>query len=501
MANIELQQANESAADDKRKIQLPKAKDGVLMLPSAFKDLRGRPRFHLPIPPQLLADVAIKHLVEREAGFGGFEYPTRAFLDAHLEPGDLFIDVGAHWGIMSLTAATRARGEIKVLAIEAHPLNVVCLVDAVVRNQLDSHVEVVSAGAGDQSGTAPLVANSTMGHSLHGVGLKGLRPQGYAVSVPLVTLDQLLAERPALAERPVVIKIDVEGFEPQVIEGAAELLDSGRVKAIIWEKGRAFDEQPGFSAMIDMVTHLEKLGFKHRMLPSHDLGGPLLPFVPGAGSCNVFSLAAGVEPKRAYIRPPGPIPPMAPSNRGTKDPEERRVLTEALILVRGSDAWRWGDPSELSEGAEARAALAAPHIAPGQRLLDLGAGAMRLRALLPEGCHYTPVDLVPFSPDCLVMDLNRGELPEVEVDLVLALEFLEFVHDVPQLLQRIAEKAGRLICSYRCHDAISTRDRRRQGWVNDHSEQDFADMLAAAGWAIEERERGAGTTLFVCRRS
>ncbi len=501
MVNIEMQKPDAAAPEDKRKVQLPKAKDGVLMLPSAVKDLRGRPRFHLPIPPQLLADVAIKHLVEREAGFGGFEYPTRAFLDSHLEPGDLFIDVGAHWGIMALTAATRARGEIKVLAIEAHPLNAVCLVDAVVRNQLDSQIEVVCAGASDGGGTAPLVANSTMGHSLRGVGLKGLRPQGYAVSVPLVTLDQLLAEREALAERPTIIKIDVEGFEPQVVEGAAALLETGRVKAIIWEKGRAFDEQPGFSAMIDMVTRLEKLGFRHRMLPSHDLGGPLLPFVPGAGSCNVFSLAPGVEPKRAYIRPPAPIPPMAPSNRGTKDPEERRVLTEALILARGADAWRWGDPSELTEGAEARAALAAPHLRPGERVLDLGAGAMRLRALLPEGCTYTPVDLVPFSPDCAVIDLNRGELPEVEADVVVALEVLEFLHELPALLVQAATTAPRLICSYRCHDAISTRDRRRQGWVNDHGETDFADLLAATGWAIEGRETGAETRLFVCRRS
>ena len=501
MVNIELQQTVDAAAEDKRKVQLPKAKDGVPLLPSVFKDGRGRPRFHLPIPPQLLSDVAIKHLVEREAGFGGFEYPTRAFLNAHLQPGDLFIDVGAHWGIMALTAATKAPGEIKVLAVEAHPLNVVCLVDAVVRNHLQAHVEVVSAAAGDATGTAPLVANSTMGHSVHGIGLKGIRPQGYAISVPLVTLDQLLAERPELAERPTIIKIDVEGFEPQVIQGATELLDSGRVKAIIWEKGRAFDDQPGFSAMVDMVTGLEKRGFRHRMLPSHDLGGPLLPFVPGAGSCNVFSLAAEIEPLRAYTRPAGPIPPMAPSNRGTKDPEERRVLTEALILVRGSDAWRWGDPEELSQGAGERAALAAPNLRPGERVLDLGAGAMRLRGLLPEGCHYTPIDLVPFSPDCVAMDLNRAALPDIQADVAVALEVFEYLHDLPQILERIADRAPRLICSYRCNEGGAARERRRQGWVNDYDEPGFADLLAAAGWAIESRDSGAQTRLFVCRQS
>ena len=91
--------------DGTAKIRLPRAKDGVMMLPSAMRNAADQPRFHLPIPPGLVNDVAIRHLVEREMRYGGFEYPTRAFLDAHLEPGDLFIDVGAHWGVMAMTAA------------------------------------------------------------------------------------------------------------------------------------------------------------------------------------------------------------------------------------------------------------------------------------------------------------------------------------------------------------------------------------------------------------
>jgi len=94
------------------------------LLPSVFRDPKGDARFNLPIPKAFLKDPAIKHLIEREARYGGFEYPTRAFFDAHLEPGDVFIDVGAHWGMLSLSAATRHPGEISVLAIEADPANV-----------------------------------------------------------------------------------------------------------------------------------------------------------------------------------------------------------------------------------------------------------------------------------------------------------------------------------------------------------------------------------------
>lgn len=482
-------------------LRLPKAKDGALLLPSVFKQADGKPRFALPIPPALLQDGAIRFLVEREMRFGGFEYPTRAFFDAHLEPDDLFIDVGAHWGVMALHAATRHRGAVKVLAIEAHPLNVGQLMRAVVSNGLQDSMTVVAAAAGDRPGTAPLVANTTMGHSLHGLGLQGIaRSGGFHLSVPVVTIDDLLAERPELEGRRTIIKIDVEGFEPQVVAGAEKLLASGRVAALVWEKGRAFDQEPARSAMLKMIAHLEALGFSQHVLPSGDLGGPLLPFVPNTGSCNVFCLAPGVEPRTDYLRPYGPVPPLAPSNRGSQDPAERARLTKALMEVKGSDGTRWSDPQELVVGAEARAALVAPHLRPGERVIDLGAGVMLLRKSLPAGCYYLPVDFIPFAANTLVADLNRGPLPEASGDLVVALEVLEYLHDVPAILAWAATAAPRFICSYRCRDGESIEERRAEGWMNDYTETDFAALLEKAGWRIGSRESGADTRLFVCAR-
>ena len=48
-----------------------------------------------------------------------------------------------------------------------------------------------------------------------------------SVRVPLTTLDTALSD-----ENPILIKIDVEGFEPEVINGARETL-SGGVDAVI----------------------------------------------------------------------------------------------------------------------------------------------------------------------------------------------------------------------------------------------------------------------------
>lgn len=470
-------------------------------MPSVFRDASGEPRFTLPIPKHFLDDIAIKHLLEREIRQGGFEYPTRAFFDAHLEPGDLFIDVGAHWGVLSLGAATRHPGEVAVLAIEADPANVTQLLRAVAHNRLTESIETVAAAAGDASGTAPLIGNTTMGNSLYGMGLQGMKQVARGLSVPLVTLDGLLAERPELKQRRVLIKIDVEGFEPQVIAGARALLQSGRVAALVWEHGRSFFEEPGRAAARQMAEELRDLGFSLHQLPSHELGGALMPYAPAFNVYNVICLSGQFQPYRAYNRPPGPVARPGTSNRAGSDGEARARLTEALAEVGGSEGARWSDPGEIIDGADQRASLAAKHIPARSSVMDLGAGARRLAAALPPGGKYLAVDLVRFAEAGEVLDLNQGQFPERAVDTVAALELLQYIHDVPALLKRCAAAAPSLIVSYPLAAAgENARARRERGWFNDFDETAFADMLAAAGWKIAAREPAAGSEMFVCHR-
>src|SRR4030095_15216844 len=89
----------------------------------------------------------------------------------HWQPDDVFMDVGAHWGVHSLTAATCQPRQVSVLAIEAHPANVAILRNWVERNHLEPDVEVISKAIGDQAGTARMwVSGSSMGHSLRAGG-------------------------------------------------------------------------------------------------------------------------------------------------------------------------------------------------------------------------------------------------------------------------------------------------------------------------------------------
>ncbi len=462
----------------------------------------GQSRFTLPVARDFLEDVAIKHLIERESLQGGFEYPTRSFFDAHLEPGDLFIDVGAHWGMFSLGAATRHGDTIAVIAIEADPANVAQLLRAVAHNGLEKRIETIAAAAGDAPGTAPLIGNTTMGHSVHGKGLQGMKQVVRGLSVPVVTLDGLLAERPELDGRRVLIKIDVEGYEPQVIAGARELLRSGRVAALVWEHGRGFFDEPGLSAAREMIAELRAFGFTLHQLPSHELGGALTPFAPARVVCNVICLSGQFQPYRAYNRPPGPVHRPGEAGRASSDPAHRARLTQALTEISGSEGARWADPAEVTGGADARASLTAKHIPPGASVMDLGAGARRLGAAMPPGGSYLPVDLLRFAEGGEVLDLNQGQFPERAVDVVAALDLLQYIHDVPALLARCHAAAPQLILSYPLAAAEEkTEDRRAQGWFNAFDEETLTEMLKDAGWTVAAREPAAASVMFVCQRA
>ncbi len=472
----------------------------VAKLTAAFPDSRGKPRFTMVLPRAVLEEPGIAALVRGETQRGGYEYPARKFLDVHLEPEDLFVDVGAHWGIFALHAATRHRGRVRVMAIEAHPGNIGQLTRVVTGNGLGDEIEVLAVAAGAEPGTAPLMFNSTMGHSLYGLGLpEGARQLG-KVTVPVLPLDLLLAERPDLADRRVVLKVDVEGFEPEVIAGARRLLDSGRVAAVIWEHGLAFRTGERREAMLAMCETLETHGFRQFRFPHPTMGGPLVPFAPTPECFNVFALASGVTRLPVYDKPQCKPEPLPPLERSPADPEVRAATTEILIARKATDAARWAEFEAMRGGAAERALTAAQLIEPGSTVLDVGAGVMALREVLPTGCHYVPADLLQFDPATRVIDLNNNGFPEGSYDVAVVLDVIEFIHDPLAFLHALGGTTSHLVISYRPADGEMPEVRRRLGYFNDFASEEIGALMQEAGWRIGNRIDAAGLRLFDCHR-
>ncbi len=131
----------------------------------------------------------------------------RARLRTFVEPGDLVFDIGANVGqVTSILLDIGAR----VIAIEPNP----SLAD-VVRSRYGVHVEQCAIGA--ETGTAMLRLGHDPAHSTVSARWAALHEErlGGEIRVLLQTLEELIEEH----GEPRFVKIDVEGLEPEVLQG------------------------------------------------------------------------------------------------------------------------------------------------------------------------------------------------------------------------------------------------------------------------------------------
>ena len=498
-------------------VQLKRFVDGDMVLPSASTKPDGSPRFMIPIPPRYAeADMGVAYMVRHELIHDGFERPVREVIDAHLRPGDVFLDVGAHWGLMAFSAATRYPGNVHVIAMEAHPENAGRLFKGAQINKLTNDIEVIAAAAGDRQALMPLAFNTTMGHSV--IEGPARSAEGGKLFVPMMTVDQVLAERPALAQRNVVLKIDVEGYEPEVIKGCKDLLASNRVKLIVWEKG--FDQRnpERRKAYEEMARELARCGFGHFTFPWPEWGGILFPDLPVAQSYNVFSFHRTEARLPHYMLRFAAYPPFNLALKLNRDANLDEAVTHLCLRIKGSDGGRWSDYRQMTPDAMERAEAVAPYLKTGDKILDLGCGAMALRRMLPEKCRYTPADLVGRASDCYLIDLNQAysfvdELfpaaPTVDgrFTWVTLLEVLEFVHELPRVFERVRKSSDGLIFTYRTvdrpegsnADAALVKQRRTAGYFHDLSTQQIEGVLQQKGWKVQERKPVADSTMWICQ--
>jgi FkbM family methyltransferase len=134
--------------------------------------------------------------------------------------GATFVDVGANIGTQTVYAMLAGFGH--GVAIEPVPRNIRCLAVNLAINGYEDRVTVVqvAAGAARDKLELALDAVNSGGHSL--VVPKG--PSSARLVVEVVPVDEILARLAIHAAEVGLLWIDVEGFEPEVVEGAKSLL-------------------------------------------------------------------------------------------------------------------------------------------------------------------------------------------------------------------------------------------------------------------------------------
>ncbi len=228
----ETQRAHAATERVARKLEFLQSRN-VVPLPAQGLVMCRNPLGFLAVPADDLATIgSLADGVLPEQG-------TLKVVEKYLKPGGTFVDVGANVGLFSLLAARIVGPSGKVVAIEPAPAAVQALRATVDANGLGGIVTVKALAAGAERGLGTLsVAQNSTHSSL-------LPPDAPATTVvttiaPLDdTLDGML---------PDMVKIDVEGFEANVIEGMKTIFRANPHVIVVMDFEPAHIRSTGLSA-------------------------------------------------------------------------------------------------------------------------------------------------------------------------------------------------------------------------------------------------------------
>jgi FkbM family methyltransferase len=170
---------------------------------------------------------------------------------AVMKPGDIFFDIGANAGVVSIGAASRFKDEVSVFAFEPQPSLARSIAVSAAMNGF-RRVQVMRIMLGRENDEAELFLTS------HAVHASAIPREAHATRLPcqVRTVDSLV--QGGILPPPQVIKIDVEGGELDAFRGAEQTLR----RHTPW-------------LMFEADENMERFGYDRRVLMDYlkDVGG------------------------------------------------------------------------------------------------------------------------------------------------------------------------------------------------------------------------------------
>jgi len=154
--------------------------------------------------------------------YGLDEFNDMGFLLHFLRKKDVFIDVGSNVG--SYTILASAEIGAKTISIEPVPSTFNFLTDNISLNNISNLVDTHNIALGGRNGSIRFTSTQdTVNHV-------AINNEKDLIEVQVDTLDSVIKET-----NPCLIKIDVEGYESEVLKGANKTLKNPSLKALIVE--------------------------------------------------------------------------------------------------------------------------------------------------------------------------------------------------------------------------------------------------------------------------
>tara|TARA_Y100000590_G_C15732621_1_gene1017550 strand:+ start:198 stop:959 length:762 start_codon:yes stop_codon:yes gene_type:complete len=174
----------------------------------------------------------------RANSFNDKEPEMLDWIDTNLSSNDIFFDIGANVGIYSIYAALRCASS-KIHSFEPEFSNLDQLKFNIINNELQNNITPYSIGISNSNDISYLnLQDFTEGSALHSISKNNIQftQTGHKVlwreGVAVFTLDTICK---TLDIFPNLIKIDVDGDEYKILEGATNCLENNKLRSIIIE--------------------------------------------------------------------------------------------------------------------------------------------------------------------------------------------------------------------------------------------------------------------------
>lgn len=193
-------------------------------------------------------DPVLDNGVERNLyRYGTYEKGTLKIMELFLKKGDVFVDAGANIGLMTVFAALIVGENGKVLSFEANPVTKRLLDENI---QLNGATNAISFGfgLGSKPSTATLYSNLSFNRGSASLFKLDDKSEEYIVNIK--RLDSVPDANVAIT----MIKIDVEGWELEVLKGCGTILSGLNAPALIVEcNSETSRDEGGIQALYNYI--------------------------------------------------------------------------------------------------------------------------------------------------------------------------------------------------------------------------------------------------------